>query len=434
MKNRGNNLIIIAVFLLIALVLIYAFFFYEKPPDKPKVRYEERVFQEASTIQYEIKLKDGSTHSIPLSSLISNINIAQLERDAALHIPDIHLEKYFTLSVDPILDLIGPFEKCRSAKLHFNEGTLLYEIEEEREGNELIPDFEEKLLARLYDYKNKDVIDLVGLGYYCTPARTKDDNILNEELRALNKYHDFLLEYDVLDQQEILTFADIRPWLTVNKNKLGRISIRHPYKVSKEAISEYVQSLDEKYTTVGKPRIFHTSTGKDLELSRSKKEWELDTETLEKDLYDRLWKNQSAKQDLPFLRTGTTLGVETFQGSYIEISIEDQRLWMYQDNKCVLNTQVVTGNTSAGHGTRKGLFYLDMKTTNTMLRGEGYEVHVNYWMPFDGGIGLHDASWRSKFGGKIYKTNGSHGCVNMPNEAAKFIYNNITFSTPIIVY
>ena len=69
-----------------------------------------------------------------------------------------------------------------------------------------------------------------------------------------------------------------------------------------------------------------------------------------------------------------------------------------------------------------------------MLRGPGYASPVSYWMPFDGGIGLHDATWRYKFGGEIYKTNGSHGCVNMPLSTAKTIYENIESDTPIIVY
>jgi len=55
-------------------------------------------------------------------------------------------------------------------------------------------------------------------------------------------------------------------------------------------------------------------------------------------------------------------------------------------------------------------------------------------MPFDGGIGLHDATWRYQFGGNIYKWNGSHGCVNMPLNAAKVVYENIDKSMPIIVW
>ena len=55
-------------------------------------------------------------------------------------------------------------------------------------------------------------------------------------------------------------------------------------------------------------------------------------------------------------------------------------------------------------------------------------------MRFNQGIGMHDASWRVYFGGKIYLTSGSHGCVNMPYDAAAQMYENIDETMPIIVY
>ena len=55
-------------------------------------------------------------------------------------------------------------------------------------------------------------------------------------------------------------------------------------------------------------------------------------------------------------------------------------------------------------------------------------------MPFNGNIGLHDASWRGAFGGNVYKNDGTHGCVNLPSYLAKKIFDNIEEGTPIICY
>jgi lipoprotein-anchoring transpeptidase ErfK/SrfK len=88
----------------------------------------------------------------------------------------------------------------------------------------------------------------------------------------------------------------------------------------------------------------------------------------------------------------------------------------------------------AGYATPKGVYRLKYKQKNTVLRGEDYAVPVTFWMPFNGGVGLHDASWRSVFGGSIYETNGSHGCVNMPYNVAKPIFDNIDVNTPVICY
>ncbi len=125
-------------------------------------------------------------------------------------------------------------------------------------------------------------------------------------------------------------------------------------------------------------------------------------------------------------------------GTYVEIDIARQHVWLYKDGVCIMDTDCVTGN-KGNHDTREGYFFLTSKETDRILRGYNdngtkYASHVDFWMPFDGGIGLHDASWRNSFGGNIYLTNGSHGCVNLPRSAAEKIYNTIDYSTPIIVY
>lgn len=124
----------------------------------------------------------------------------------------------------------------------------------------------------------------------------------------------------------------------------------------------------------------------------------------------------------------------------VELDITEQRVLMYVDGECILDTPCVTGNVAGGCGTPTGVYHLYYKTRNAVLRGSNsdgskYASPVDYWMPFNGGIGFHDASWRNGvFGGEIYRTDGSHGCVNMPHEAAKTLYKNISTAIPIIIY
>lgn len=51
------------------------------------------------------------------------------------------------------------------------------------------------------------------------------------------------------------------------------------------------------------------------------------------------------------------------------------------------------------------------------------------------GEGFHDAPWRGgAFGGGIYFSNGSHGCLNLPPHVAQVIFDNVEIHTPVIVY
>ena len=128
---------------------------------------------------------------------------------------------------------------------------------------------------------------------------------------------------------------------------------------------------------------------------------------------------------------------EIDNANHVEVSIAQQRIWYYKDGELLVSSNIVSGQRYK-HGTPRGRYRLQWKTTDTYLKGRNddgtkYSSHVNYWMPFNGAIGLHDANWRSSFGGNIYTYNGSHGCVNLPYSTARIIYKNIKVGTLVIV-
>ncbi len=125
-------------------------------------------------------------------------------------------------------------------------------------------------------------------------------------------------------------------------------------------------------------------------------------------------------------------------GTYVEISIKKQLLKMYVKDKLYVKTPVVTGNVGARH-TSKGTHHVMEKTANRTLSGsygsQSWNVKVNYWLKFTGdGQGIHDSTWRSSYGGSIYKYNGSHGCVNTPLGPMRKIFKKAYVGMPVIVY
>lgn len=123
--------------------------------------------------------------------------------------------------------------------------------------------------------------------------------------------------------------------------------------------------------------------------------------------------------------------VKKKKNPYIIVSIANQTLTYYEYDKAVLSSNIVTGKDGR---TPKGTFKVLNKARNIILKGKDYESFVNYWIAFRGvSLGFHDASWRSNFGGTIYKTNGSHGCVNMPYNKVKQLYNMVPIGTPVYI-
>ena len=125
------------------------------------------------------------------------------------------------------------------------------------------------------------------------------------------------------------------------------------------------------------------------------------------------------------------IDTDELNNGYIVVDISDQRMTLYDGIEEVLTSKVVTGKNSTP--TDIGKFSIYSKDTDRILKGDDYETLVKYWMAYNGGEGLHDAYWRHKFGGEIYKNDGSHGCVNLPTKVAKELYSNINIGDKVLV-
>lgn len=121
---------------------------------------------------------------------------------------------------------------------------------------------------------------------------------------------------------------------------------------------------------------------------------------------------------------------------YIDIDIEKQHVILFENGRKIMESDCVTGTPNRARETHKGVFQINYKQRNRVLRGSQrlYASFVNYWMPFDAGIGLHDATWRGQFGGTIYKSSGSHGCVNLPLSFAKKLYKRVYAGETVYVH
>lgn len=133
-------------------------------------------------------------------------------------------------------------------------------------------------------------------------------------------------------------------------------------------------------------------------------------------------------------RTPVMQGYEELGDTYVAVSIEQQHLWYYKDGELVDETDVVTGRPNK-HDTPTGAYYITECIPGKYLVGDTYKTWVNQWMRLtNSGIGLHDAYWRSSFGGSVYTYNGSHGCVNIPKDFAKMLYKESYVGMPVVIF
>ena len=162
--------------------------------------------------------------------------------------------------------------------------------------------------------------------------------------------------------------------------------------------------------------------------------WKIDTEGEVAQLLEDIKSGKSVEREPVYSQTANSHGENDYGNSYVEINLTSQHLFVYKNGSLVVDSDFVSGNLSKGHGSPTGAFSVTYTTTDAVLRGEDYATPVKYWMPFNGGVGFHDASWQPTFGGSRYLTNGSHGCVNMPPEMAGKLFDLISAGTPVVVH
>lgn len=200
--------------------------------------------------------------------------------------------------------------------------------------------------------------------------------------------------------------------------------------VSKSRIESYAADMASRHSGSDYKGSFVTTGGSTLGYTVTYYGQKVNKSALADDIYKCVTDGTSGTRTAPY----SSKSSKPYGGNYVEVDLSSQKLWLYKNGERIVTTSLVSGSVAEGHRTPTGVYSIYSKETDRYLSGEGYRSFVHYWMPFLGGYGLHDASWRSSFGGTIYYYDGSHGCVNLPSSAAKKIYNNVSVGTKVILY
>ena len=262
---------------------------------------------------------------------------------------------------------------------------------------------------------------------YVNPTVYQDDEELHREVEERNKLLGADITFDFSDRTERVNTPVIMDFI-VEDSEGG-------YKIDPDSVWGYVYELAHKYDTYGGTRTFHTTIGTEETLYGGDYGWAMDQDATAQMLLDDIREKKTETIEPIYAYTAKSRNVNDIGSTYVEICIKRQEMWCYQDGYLVVDTPVVTGNVSKGTDTPSGgVWAIDGKQTKAVLVGEGYRQPVDYWIPFNGGVGIHDLQSRWYFGGDIYLTHGSHGCVNTPLDAVKQIYDVVSTGTPVIVY
>ena len=312
----------------------------------------------------------------------------------------------------------------------------------------------------------KESVNLVEKNLYDKPTVYSDDPDLNAKKTAYDSIGSIVITMKFGPKNVRLDSKTISGWANLKARDDGTYGIE----IDQKKIEEYVKTLASTYDTFNKPKYLKAHNGNTVEITTSYYGWELDQVYTVKMLKRLVEDGRSATINMTSDADGDDLsdidkevdpdtednikdrsvrwlrwwnhaavgynddGSEDYGTTYIEVSIGEQHMWMYQNGAVVLETDVVTGNPNLGNGTPPGAYRIIYHQAPATLSGPGYTTQVAYWMVFTTDIGFHDATWQPWFGGQLYLTNGSHGCVNMPLDQAAKLYDLVYDGMPVFVY
>ncbi len=281
--------------------------------------------------------------------------------------------------------------------------------------------------------KGEADLDLEAQDLYLKPEGAADEQELTQMAERLNGYLQSSLTMDFGDDRIVTIDRDvIRSWIKADAN--GVLDL------DRDLAFDFVKkNMAYQFDTFGLKHQVKIHNGMTIELSKGDYGWCLARGDTTDAILEAVRAGKSGPIEPHWLYQAKHLGKDDIGGTYIEISISEQMMWCYQDYQLVVETPIVTGNIRKENGTPYGsVWAIDAKKKDAVLgtiETMGYASPVKYWMPFNGNIGIHDADgWRKQYGGDIYLTSGSHGCINTPEAAVKQIYDTVSIGTAVVVY
>ncbi len=325
-----------------------------------------------------------------------------------------------------VLQKAIPEGTTQTVDAHFDDN---FQLVEEVYGDEV------DLNNLIYDLKNGintgEKLEYKLEDYYMKPKFTKESENIIKVQKDVDAYMNMKITYKFGENSEVIDWNKLKKHLEYNPDT-AVLNMKTKW------VRKFVQQLGKKYNTYGKSRKFKTTKDGKVTIHGGIMGWWIHEDETVKQL-KKLLKNKKSKAVEPVYRNVAAVhGKDDIGDTYLELSIARQHVWYYKNGKLKMQSDVVTGKATKDRRTTVGVHRIYGKQRDRYLGTmavQGYHTFVHYWMPFNwDGQGFHDAPWRSKFGGSLYKTSGSHGCANLPPSFAAKLYDEVEIGTPVVIY
>ncbi len=282
--------------------------------------------------------------------------------------------------------------------------------------------------------RGESTVNLYDAACYFSYEQTEQDLqtlLLWDKIQELQS---FTFTFVFGEQEETIDKRIVSNWIDTDTDGTILLDEDGEILIDESKIDDYMKRISDIYNTLEFPRTYTTFQGNEVTINQGNYGNSFDVEEETAYLKQAFYQNQSESHVVNYSERALYQGADYIGPDYIEVNLSAQKMYVIIGHELFAETDVVTGNVSTGMQTKPRICYIYAKQENRTLRGDGYAAQVDYWMPVYGGVGIHDAKWRSRFGGEIYKRSGSHGCINTPRDIMEQIYEVSFVGMPVIIY
>ena len=293
--------------------------------------------------------------------------------------------------------------------------------------------FTQKVAEYITQFKTE--LNMMDEECYVMPKYTSDSPEVQKACDAMNQYCKASITYTMEDENVVVDKELISTWLKYDDNM--QVSL------DEDAVRKWMREFGKKYDTVGTTRSITTPNGKTVDVSGGTYGWSVDEDSETKTLINSIKNGEVTEKTPEYVQEAASHSEQDWGTTYAEVDLTDQHMWYIVDGSVAFEADVVTGLPTPERETPSGVYsILELKRDKTLV-GETdpatgkpiYETPVSYWMRVTWtGVGFHDATWQPYFGGSLYQTNGSHGCINMSYDDAATLYSMLSIGTPVVMH
>lgn len=278
------------------------------------------------------------------------------------------------------------------------------------------------------------VLDLEAAGCYENLPMTVEMEQKLQLWEKIKSYQDCGIVYQFGEESYPIDGSVVCDFIMTDENGKFVLDENGNLCTDEEKVYAFIDRLADEYDTVGSTRQFHATRGDIVTVEGGIYGNKIDRDAEKEYFLQAFLEGKKEIHEPVYTQMALRQGKDDIGDTYIEVDMTNQMMYYYENGELKIETPVVTGNTSLRRGTPVGTNYVYNKQRNRVLKGEDYESPVKYWIPVKGAIGIHDASWRGRYGGEIYKTNGSHGCINTPLDKVSELYDMVEIGTPCVMF